>query len=254
MTALFTKPMAFTVVNSQQNVIAPASNAANDIPSLVWRSTNTAPFIIIDLGPNASYDTVALIGTNLRASDTVQIRTFTATNGSVVYDAGANAAFAGSRPESFTSKSVYQLGTRTERYIRIDIAASGHPEGAVSVQRIVVGKKITTLGFDYGAEQSFIDPSTITSINGADLITHVAARPRWKISISYVAASSWRNEWVGFLASVGKTQPILFVPNVEAPQDYQSEVIYGRIRNEATAKVPGNTIRAVELTIEALAP
>lgn len=256
MTAIFMKALPFTVVAATESAIDPAINANNDIASMVWRSTNTSPYIIVDLGPNpVSYDTVAIIGSNLRATDLIQIRTGTTSGGTGSLSPPAEPAYSGTRPEGYSSKSVYQLpSTRTERYVRIDFVATGHPEGAVSAQRIVIGKKLTTLSFDYGAEQSFVDPSTITSINGADLITKVAARPRWKISISYLAASAWRNEWVGFLATVGKTQPILFVPNAEDTASYQSEVIYGRIRSEASAKIPSNTLRMVELTIEALAP
>lgn len=255
MTALFCRPLPFSIVSANQATLHPATNAGLNEPAYVWRSTSLNVGLVIDLGAGASYDTVALIGTNLRATDTIQISTGTTNTGTGSFFSGVVNAFTGTKPTAYTTKTVVKFpNVRTERYMRIDITATGHPDTYTSVQRLVVGKSVSTLGFDYGAEQSFIDPSAIQNVAGTDIIDQVATRPRWKISMSYVAASTWRQEWTNFLASVGKVVPILFVPNLEAPEDFQSEVIFGRIRNEATAKVTGNTLRQVELTIDALAP
>ncbi|MDH7971035.1 hypothetical protein QH494_02480 [Sphingomonas sp. AR_OL41] len=164
-------------------------------------------------------------------------------------------AFTGTKPTSFTTKSIYQTGTRSERYVRLDFSAPSHPDGFIQAQRIVIGKSILSPGVDYTAEHTLIDPTSISSTLGIDIIDAIAlARPRWKFSMSYVDAGSWRNDWVNLLASCGKVWPLLMVVDTTTPSTWQTDSVFGRIRNDATAKAIGYTIRTIDLTIDALAP
>ena len=78
MSARFIEPLGFAVVTANQHAYNGAVNLANNYPALVWRSNNlTAISLIVDLGADARYDSVSLIGSNLRITDTVQVRTGT---------------------------------------------------------------------------------------------------------------------------------------------------------------------------------
>lgn len=258
MGALFLRGLPFVSVSGSASINAPISNLNLDEPGLVWRSSSlTSVFFIVDLGTaTLSYDIVSLVGINLRSTDTIQIRTGATSTGIGAYAGTVKAAYSGTVPSNLTGKAIYQLGAlRSERYMRIDITATGHPDGYVQAQRLVVGKAIETLGVDYDAEQTIFDPTVVTSAGGYDVFEgEAAARIRWKFSIGFVAASSWRDDWVNFLAGVGKRIPVLFVPNMETPASYQTDAIYGRIRNDPLAKSSGYAIRSIELVIESLGP
>lgn len=248
MTALLTRPLPFTVTSSSSEATAPAINAADDRPGKVWRTAATNGFVVIDLGTGASYDTVAIIGSSLVATNTVRVRTGTTNTGIGASDRTV-AAIVGTRPQSFTGKTIIQLGaTRTERYMRIDLTA---PSGS-EVQRIVVGPSLTTVGIDYDADQAILDTSEVNSNLGYDMIQEGMKKVRWKFAMSMVPETEWRANWVGFLAQVGKTKPILFVPFLEDLSSHQSDAVFGRIRNDVSGKIPGMIYRTVEMTIEGL--
>lgn len=257
MAGLFTRPLAFSVVAANQGSLTPAANANVDEAGLVWRSADlSGPYVIIDLGTSASYDTVALIGTNLRASDTVQIRTGSTSTGIGAYAGTAQAAWTGSLPTGSTSKAIYKIGTRSERYLRIDLVASGHPDGWTQVQRIVVGKALALndgAGVDLGAETGFKDQSISYSGNGWTSFDEYAVLATLKVTVSFIGNSDWRTDWYSFFQTVGNHRAILCVPDDTTPSNWQSEAIFGRITDEITANVIAYDIRKTTLTITALA-
>jgi hypothetical protein len=248
MAAVFTRPLAFTVLSADQGTIAMAANANDDRVGMVWRTTGLAGFVVLDMGAGAAYDTIAIVGSTLAASDTVRVRTGTATTGIGVTDA-SKSAYTGIKPDGFSSKTIFTLGTRTERYVRIDFASAA----IVEVQRIVVGPSIATIGLDQGPEHSIIDSSNIATILGADTVEAGLRKAKWKCSMSMVSETDWRNAWMGFFARVGKSVPILFCPFSDKPENFQADVVYGRLRTDATATIPGGIWRVVELTVEGLA-
>lgn len=258
MGALFVKPMAFTVVSANEAAIAPASNANLDHPALVYRSSNlTTVNIIIDLGSSgASYDTVAIIGSNLRSTDTVQVRTGTTSTGTGNYAGTALAAFSGSLPTGSTSKAIYQIGTRTERYLRIDITATSHPDGYVSAQRIVIGKALSLTGgagIDLGVEQGFVDQSVPYSGDGWTSFDAYQVLHQMKLTVSMIADSDWRSDWFSFFQTVGKNRAFLMVPDTDQPASWQSEAIFGRVVSDATSSVTTYGTRRAEIVIRSLA-
>lgn len=254
MSAIFVRPSDFTVVSANQAATGAALNTSLDEPGMVWRSNNlSGVYVIIDLGANAgTYDTVAIVGSNLRASDTVQLRTGTSASGTGAFDIGAP-AFIGNKPDGWSTKTIFRIGDRSERYIRLDISAPGHPAGFVEVQRIVIGKAITTLGIDIDAEQTVIDQSNITTVGGYDIIEEAPAKMGWKFSMSWVNDDSWRNEWLSFATKVRKVQPVLFVPFFEDASTWQQDAVFGRFRTDPAAKSSSKLKRALDIKIEGLA-
>lgn len=247
MVASVTRPLPFGVVIADQVAAAPASNTNDNRHGKVWRAASASSYVVIDLGDNASYDMVALIGTNLTAGDTVRVRTGPTNTGTGSWDQTV-AAMTGSKPLGFTTKTIVSLATRTDRYMRIDITAAS----AVEVQRIVVGPSITTIGIDYDAEQSTLDTAVVNTELGADTYQRGLKKIRWKFSMSMVPTTEWRSTWLGFLNEVGKITPVLFVPFVDQPDTYQADAIFGRIRNDISGKIPGLQYRAVEMTVEGI--
>ncbi len=249
MAAVFTRPLPFTVLSADQGTIAMAANANDDRVGMVWRTTGTAGYVVLDMGAGATYDTVAIVGSTLTASDTVRVRTGTATTGTGITDTLARSAYTGIKPEGFTTKTIFTLGARTERYVRIDITSAA----IVEIQRIVVGPSIATIGLDFGPEHSIIDSSDIQTVLGADTVETGLRKAKWKFSMSMVSETDWRNSWLGFFARVGKSTPILFCPFSDMPDNFQADVVYGRLRTDATGTIPGGKYRTVELTVEGLA-
>lgn len=248
MPASLTRPLPFTVLASDEHTAtAPARNTLDDRPGKVWRTTTNAGYIVIDLG-TAAYDTVVIVGTNLTAADTVRIRTGTDTTAVGAFDRTVP-AMTGTKPTGFTTKTFVQLGqTRSERYMRIDFVSAA----PVEVQRIVVGPSVTTIGIDHEADEAVLDSSEINTVLGVDTIQTGLKKLRWKFSMSRISESDWRNSWKSFLYAVGKTQPVVFVPFVETPSSWQSDITFGRIRNDVSAKIPGMIYRVVEMTVEGI--
>ncbi len=257
MSALLCKPLAYTVVSANEAALAPASNGTYDTPSLTYRSNNlTTPYIILDLGTGTlSYDTVAIVGSNLRTTDTVQVRTGTTNTGIGNYAGTALAAYAGTKPEGSTTLSFYQLGAaRTERYVRIDFVATSHPDTYVQAQRIVVGKGLTSYGIQTNCEVSFYDQSLIEEGNGYTTVTEYAVVPVLKATFNWVTDAVWRSDFFGFLRTVGNNKAILVVPDTSATTTFQTDAIFGRIQNRASGKHPVSDMWTMELEIRALAP
>ena len=256
MAALFIEPFVFTVVSANQNALAPASNANLDEPSYSYRSSNlTTVTVVIDLGANpVAYDTIAIIGSNIRATDTVQVTTGTGNTGTGSFDGGTVAAFTGNKPVTATAKSIIRLAsTRTERYVRLLFNAAGHPDGYVEAQRIVVGKAISTLGVNYDAEQSFLDTSIKYEGAGWSSADEYARLPQWRFSMDQITDTSWRAEWFPFLQSVGETRAFLFIPFDQTPTAFQTDALFGKITVAAKAKIPGFNFRVIDLTMTGLA-
>lgn len=256
MSAFFVVPRAFAVISANQATLSPAANSAKDEPGLTWRSNNlTTINVIIDLGASpAPYDTVALVGHNLRATDTVQVRTGTTNTGIGAYAGTAGAAYLGTKPAGISGKTIVRLpSARSERYVRIDIVAASHPDTFAEVQRLVIGKAATVLGIDFDSEQGVKDMSDVETVGGVDIITARKTITTWKAKMSWVDADAWRNDWLPALIDAGKRKAILFVPQDFTPGLWQSEVVFGRIRNDVSGKSPANNLRAVELTVEGLA-
>lgn len=216
MTAVFLAPQRVSVAAASQSTAAPATNALVDPAGLVWRSNGLsgvyATFIV-----TGAFDSIALTGTNLRATDTVHVRT------------GGNAemtnpqvdrtvqAWTGA-PGSNGAITYVGLETTTNGpYVRIDIVSTGNPAGYVEVQRVVIGKRVEVQAIDSGASQGFEDASTIEDINGMTLTDVYRVRDSWKFTVSDTTRATYATQWYPLLKSVGKHRALLFVPDTTSP-------------------------------------
>lgn len=251
MAALFVPPLPITVAAAAGTIAGAPANLTNDHPGMVWR-TGLGATIILDLGSaGRSYDTVALIGTNLLPNNVVRVRTGAGADGVGAYDHGDRPAYAGDRSTVGTSISIMRLPSRSERYVRIDYSGDGHPDGYLQVQRIVVGKAITTLGITADAELGFDDQSVISDGPGYRSVDEYIVLPSAKVSTDFVSDQSWRNEWTPMLRSVGNKRAILFVRDDGAPETWQTDTIFGPITSRAAGKAQHHNAWRVELTITA---
>ena len=256
MSTAFVRPLAFVVASTSPAPLAGSvANLNVDPAGKVWRGSLPSSYLIIDLGSGTlAYDTVALIGTNLRASDTVQVRTGSTTSGTGGYAGSAVASYTGNKADSATSKTIIKLGSTTnDRYVRIDFTATSHPDGFVQVQRLCVGKAITTLGISPDAEQGFEDRSVVTNGPGYSSVDQYDIIVSWKISTGWISESSWRADWNPLLQWAGMSRAFLFILDDSVPANWQSDSVFGRITSKAAGKYEAYNQWRVEATITALA-
>lgn len=239
MSAIFVRPLPFTATETSPLPLGGSvANLNNDKPNMVWRFGLDAPYLIIDLGSTArSYNYVALLGANLRASDTVRIRTGTGTTGTGSFDGTARAAYVGEKDEETTTKAIYPLpATRGERFVRIDLAAPSHPDGFVEFSRLVVGMSVEGEGIELGAEQSFETQSVIATGPGFRNTDVYESLDAWKVSTPWIKAADWRTTWAPFLRYASRGHGVLFIADDTTPATWQNEAIFGFLTNTATGK------------------
>lgn len=236
MSALFVAPLPFTDANSPAPINGTTVEHLNsDRPGYVWRGSLSTASFTVDLGTDAEYDTIALIGSNLRAGDTVRVQTGT-TADATTYDVSAT-AWTGKKPRQYTAKTVIKLpSTRTDRFVRITITATGHPSGYVQAQRLVIGKAVSTYGVKFGAKVNFEDRSVITTGPGFTDVDRYDVLPAWDISTTGITDRAWREDWSPVLMEVGSSSGILFVREDRSPDTWQTDAIYGRITSKASGE------------------
>lgn len=232
----FCLPMAASVTTvGNELAIAPTSNALNDEYALVWRTSSlTNTFVVLDLGSAQSVDTVALIFNNLRSTDTVRVRSGTTaanTTAAPISDTTFN-AFTGSKNPDARTQTICDLpATYSARYWRIDITATGHPDGFVQVARILIGMSV------YMAEGMDIDASRIMKENSVSYegpayqdVDEYMNYSGWSCTMSLIDGTLWRDTVFPFLLKVGVNRRcVLFVPQPLVPTTWQNEVVYGRM-------------------------
>lgn len=229
MSALFVKPLPFTLAGTSTVVAGSVANLNNDEPGMAWRSGLTSPYVIVDLGPTVpAYNYVALFGANLRASDTVRITTGTTNTGTGGYAGAALPAFTGSKDETTTTKAIFKLpASRTDRFVRIELSAPSHPDNFVQFTRLVIGSAIVTDGIAYDAEQGFETQSIITTGPGYRSKDELPSLDSWKLSTGWINNDSWRNQWMPMLRYASRGNGLLFIPDDTNPAYYQSDALYG---------------------------
>lgn len=216
MSAVFLAPQKLSVAAASQSATAPASNALVDPAGLVWRS-NGLSGIYGTFSVPAAFDSIALTGTNLRAMDTVRVRTASNPDMTNAIVDRTVQAWSGAPGSNGAITYVGLEAAANGPYVRIDINSASNPAGYVEVQRILIGKRIEILGIDHGASQGFEDASTIEDINGMTLSDVYRVRDSWKFNVSDTTQATYALQWYPFLKSVGKHKAILFIPNTASP-------------------------------------
>lgn len=258
MRALFVSPLPF-VGTTATGIAAPIAGSVDflndDRPGLVWRgATNGA--LVIDLGPDpVAYDTIALIGTNLRASDTVRVQTGSAPDTMNGYDSTAKPAWTGKKPKRLSAKTVIKLAApRSERFVRVTFSATNHPSGYVQFQRLVIGEAVSTYGIEFGAKVNFEDRSVITTGPGFTSVDRYDVLPSWEISTTAITDEEWRTKWAPLLLEAGSSAGILFVRDEKAPETFQTDALFGRITSKAYGEAKAYNWWTFAGTILAFAP
>jgi hypothetical protein len=255
MTAALVRPLPFSVVSGSAKAIAPLSNLNTDHPAIVWQSVSlTGVAFVIDLGANAvAYDTVALIGTNLRGSDSLVINTGTTTTGTGSSTTSVAAVWSGPKSDLATAKVIVTLPTtRTERYMRITATATGHADGCVQASRLVIGKSVVTLGVEVEAEHGFEDYSNVSQGAGYTTVEPYDSVAFWKVNFSAITDIAWRTDWLPLIQWMGAKRGVLFIPELESPDKYQTQAIFGRSTNKISGKYRAHDWVELELSMVAL--
>ncbi|WP_374321897.1 hypothetical protein [Brevundimonas sp.] len=244
MTAIIVRPLKFTVTASSGWVAAnPVTNTNIDHPGLVAKSTGTTATFTVNLGSSQTIDTVALVGSTLPAGATVSVSA-----GS--YSSGNVAAYTGTKDDATTTKTILQFTAVTTNAITVSITAPA----AFQFQRLVIGKRVETDGIDQNCEQSFDDQSVIESGPGYTTVEEFAVLTAWRVKMSWIDDTKWRNEFFPLFNRVGASRPVLFIPIADQPARFQHEAVFGRMTGIAKGEHTNSNNWVVSFTITGLAP
>ncbi|KQO09442.1 hypothetical protein [Sphingomonas sp. Leaf242] len=252
MTAVFLNPKAFTVVTANQSATALAANLRQDEAGMVWRSSNlTTVYVTVQLDGTA-WDSVALVGSNLRASDTIRIRagaTAAIVDGSSSLTVDQTfAAWSGTAPTN-GALSFKLLGAAvTSPFVRIDITSTGNSAGYVQAKRLVIGKRVETDGVNIGAEQTFEDMSSVEEGLGYTTVDRYGVRIGWKVTLDGIKDATYNNDWYPFLRDVGRSKPFVFIPD-DSSAYVQTQAVFGRVNSTAKGSSPASDFNVVEINL-----
>jgi hypothetical protein len=252
MATILCAPLKLAASAANQNAIYPAGNLALDYPSMVWRSSNLSAVYCRFEILAGSWDTVCLYGTNLRPSDTVRIRagsSATGTTSSPSFDSGNRPAFSGQASANSNMVLIDVGSLRTERFVRIDISSSGNPSGYVEASRLIIGQKVEEQGVDWGAEQSFEDPSEVSEYRGFSTVDAYPTKAAWKFSITGITPQQYATNWVPLLRANGTKSGVLFVPDTDS-EFVQDEAVFGRMITAGKGQAVSSSEYKVDLTIK----
>jgi hypothetical protein len=220
---------------SESSLVLPSSppvNLTNDNMDMAWRSFNlNAPYVVLEC--SGVVDTIGILHTNQRATDTVRIRAANSPAEALtapVWDSGELAAYVGALREPYTAKTLVDVPSVTATYWRFDFTSPGHPAGQVEVSRIVMGERfVIGSGIDYEWSKGVVDESTLlTGPNYEDVIEYTS-RPKVKATLGGMEEALF-NELDAFMMRVGTKVPVLFAPEPDNLGSVQQWTVYGRVK------------------------
>lgn len=211
----------------------PGRNLTVDNMDLEYRSTGDTSYFI--LGCSAPVDTIAVLFTNQRDTDSVRVRAGATWDGTVsdpVYDSGILPAFQGTKFAPYTTKTIIDLGQTVQApFWRFDFSSPGHPDGQVKIARIVMGKRFEIpTGINYGWEKLMYDDSQITTAPNYEDVQEYPSRPGIKATFGQLDEASF-NELDAFKMRVGYKKPVLFAPEPDNLATAQHWTVYGRMKS-----------------------
>lgn len=203
---VFVLPKSVSIAPSSTANATSASNMLHDEKALVWRSTGlTGTYLVVT--QTGAWDTIALVGTNLRATDTIRIRaaaTTTAVTSAPVIDQTIP-AFSGVA-KTTGGMVVFRLNAPvTHTVIRIDIVSTDNPAGYVQVSNLILGTAVEWDGIDVGAEVSYEN-------QGQSYLRKFLTKPTWKINLSGMDTTSYYEVWEDFCLAASDRRGFLFIP------------------------------------------
>ena len=217
MAAFVTYPETFTIISAAAQTTAPAVNLLADDVGLIYRSTTLTPTLTVLSGSPTPIDTVALVNTNLRCFDAVRIRigdTQTDVDGTAPVDIQMP-AWSGIKSSQTKAMTVLRLPAPVSgKYVRIDITATGHPDGYVQIGRLVIGSSATN---QFGAigqdvEVTINDGSESYDYRGNTGWDKFAKTQSFKAPVNWITEQQYRRDWHRTLTAAGNSSAVLFVP------------------------------------------
>jgi hypothetical protein len=240
MSAVFLEPKAFTYLNGGTATMAGAGNLRFDEPGLVWRSSGTSGVFLVVQYDGSPIDTIALVDNNLRPTDTIRVRmgaTTASVNGVAPLDFTFN-AWEGIAPLGAATSIHFLASPVTYPFIRLDISSPGNPDGHIQASRLVLSKKFTNDGVDYGDDETFEDGSSVEDGLGFTTVDPYGGRVGRRLTVSHIKQDDYYTNWRGFLYRVGRKIAWLFLPTTD-PTYLQQQMSFVRINT--TAKVVNQT-------------
>lgn len=250
MRAVFCKPHKVTYETSSTLTVAEPKNMSNDEPGMVWRSSGLSGVYVVFKTENKPVDTIAVIGNNLRSTDTIRVRmgaTVAELNGVAAFD-HTYPAWQGIAPIKDAISFVLLDEAETHQYIRIDFNSPGNPDGYVEACRLLVGSRVEYDGFDYGREEMIDDTSGIDDQFGAVTIDEYRIRQQFKFAISGVKDAAYYGEWQPFLMSVGTSKFYLLLEEVGGEYE-QRKAYYIRNTNQPRAVEVSHNNHSIEFQV-----
>lgn len=211
---------------------SPAVNLTNDNMDMAWRSFNlNAPYVVLE--SSGLVDTIGVLHSNQRATDTVRIRAANSVNELLtapVWDSGELAAYVGALREPYTAKTLVDVPSVSATYWRFDFTCPGHPAGQVEVSRIVMGERfVISSGIDYEWSKGVVDESTLLSGPNYEDVIEYTSRPKVKASFGSMSEALF-NQLDAFMMRVGTKTPVLFAPEPDNLDSVQQWTVYGRVK------------------------
>lgn len=252
MTTAFVAPLPFVAASASPALNGSSlSNLNTDIASMVYRCATNGAFIV-DIGADGdAYDTIGLIGLNLRSTDKVRVQSGTTNTGIGGYDSGW-LSWSGFKWKGATAKLIVSMASRTDRYVKVTFDVAGHPDGYAQLQRLVIGSAVRSeWGIGFGASKAAEDRSVVTQGAGYTHVARYNILPSIKLSVAGITDQEWREKWEPLFLTVGSSSGLLFVRDLNAPTTHQSDAMFGRITSKAEGTAQAYDWWTVEATIEA---
>lgn len=245
---LYCAPNAVMAQTTPGRETAPFSNLLRDEPARVWRSEDTTAQLTFQVSDE--WDTFALVGNNLRATDTIRLRagaTLASLDATPPLDL-TFVAWTGMAPLAKAISFHLLSAPVAYSFVRIDINSPGNPDGFIEASRLVLGSRVATAGINIGAERRFLDGSVIEDGPGYTTIQEHRRRLLWKVGIGPIKATEYYGTWDRFLHRVGKSRGFLFIEDTNAPW-VQSEAAFVRVHNEANTGNVSSDFVKMEMTL-----
>jgi len=249
MATIFCTPQAFTMSAGSQQATATISNAGTDHPAQVWRSNGLAGVFATLQTAGKTIDTLALMGTNIRSTDTVRFRGSNSADMSALLFDTTVQGWTGAAPARGATTLLAMANSYAPAFVRIDISSSGNPDGYVEVQRIVIGKRVQTDGINIGCDHMFEDSSINEEINGYTVSDALRMRDSWKVTMNNIKETDYWTTWYSFLRGVGSTAGFLFVPDTD-PTLMQNQTILARVSSSAKGNYQSGELIAIDLNLK----
>lgn len=217
------------------------SNLLHDEKALVWRSVGVTAYILaVQAG---AWNTVSLVGTNLRATDAVRIRA--ANSAEAVTTAPiidqTFPAYSGTAKATGAMVLFRLAALVTYTHIRIDITSTGNPAGYIQASNLIIGQSVERDGIDQGAEVSYDN-------QGASYLRTYATKPTWKIVLSGITQTEWYDRWEDFITKATDRRGILYVPIYNGPHMQKQSAYVSVVGSPKLTWITSDNLN-VELTV-----